>query len=188
MPLQHQSFLHSHCQSQTNLPTQCQSCQSQTNLLPIHDQSSNRWPIKYRSLVNSHNSMTIYNQFNPSCQYANSMPIHYKFCIDLLIHHQSKNMMPILDRSTNPSPIHHSYTNQSNANPQEDCQSWTNSPIKCQSLTKSPIQCRSITDPPILANHEQISQFNASPGPIHHQNTKSLSILDLSTSQSLTNL
>ena len=111
MPLQHQSFLHSHCQSRTNLPTQCQSCQSQTNLLPIHDQSSNRWPIKYRSLVNSHNSMTIYNQFNPSCQYANSMPIHYKFCIDLLIHHQSKNMMPILDRSTNPSPIHHSYTN-----------------------------------------------------------------------------
>ena len=167
MPLQHQSFLHSHCQSRTNLPTQCQSCQSQTNLLPIHDQSSNRWPIKYRSLVNSHNSMTIYNQFNPSCQYANSMPIHYKFCIDLLIHHQSKNMMPILDRSTNPPFLYQSTmalpTNQSNANPQEDCQSWTNSPIKCQSLTKSPIQCQSITDPQIMKKSHSSMQALVNP-------------------------
>ena len=149
MPLQHQSFLHSHCQSRTNLPTQCQSCQSQTNLLPIHDQSSNRWPIKYRSLVNSHNSMTIYNQFNPSCQYANSMPIHYKFCIDLLIHHQSKSIMPILDQSTNPSP-----NPQSEANRRQICstihhQSTIPMPIH-QGITNQSIQCQPSGRLPIL--------------------------------------
>ena len=45
-----------------NIPTQCQSW---TNLSPIHDQSSNRRPIEYKSLTNSHNSMPIFNQLNP---------------------------------------------------------------------------------------------------------------------------
>ena len=182
------------------------------SILPITNQSiANPWPIKCRSLVNSHNSMPIYNQFNrlPIRQFnANPLPILQRSANPSPIQKHNAHIGPIhqsITKSTirsqsqtnllnNPSPIHHSNANPPrhyqpiNANPQEDCQSWTNSPIKCQSLTKSPIQCRSITDPPILANHEQISQFNASPGPIHHQNTKSLSILDLSTSQSLTNL
>ena len=142
MPLQHQSFLHSHCQSQTNLPTQCQSCQSQTNLLPIHDQSNaDLWWIPTIQCQSTTNSIDY--------QSANSMPIHYQFCNDLLIHHQSKSIMPILDQSTNPSP-----NPQSEANRRQICstihhQSTIPMPIH-QGITNQSIQCQPSGRLPIL--------------------------------------
>ena len=61
-------FLHSHCQSPTIYQPNVNPgpiCQSRTNLSPIHDQSSNRRPMEYQSLMNSHNPMPIFNQLNP---------------------------------------------------------------------------------------------------------------------------
>ena len=126
------------------------------SILPITNQSiANPWPIKCRSLVNSHNSMPIYNQFNR-----------------LPIRQFNANPLPILQRSANPSPIQ-----KHNAHIGPIHQSITKSTIRSQSQTNllnnpSPIH-HSNANPP--RHYQPINPMptlrkTANPRPIHQSN------------------